>query len=365
MVENTEIPSHYRPNFRWYLPIGRALGAISGFVTFVGCWIYCISAYGFLLGGSLGWFPSGICAAIVGFLTMYLWGLLLVAAIIWLVSYSFWRSPTGPQSSLSPPTAESDAAAAAAEAASAANAAAADANAAIAQPPTPTVIPPPPSIGQAERAVRQYEQLFSGSGIAGVVTSTMDCYSRLTGSSSWSDWDFCAALDQLGENYDAQSQRNGTPPAEYFEQSATTRRQLQAATSIAYDPDRNHDRIAAMKTVVDQAIANVTAQTAAAVAVGAANETAKANLPSFDCDRVQKPNLKLVCSTPELAQADRQLAEAYRAALNRSQSPSAVRDSQRDWIRRRDATPADPAALAQLYESRTEELRAVSAQNSQ
>lgn len=37
---------------------------ITFFVVFVGCWIYCIAAYGFLFGVGLGWLPAGICAAI-------------------------------------------------------------------------------------------------------------------------------------------------------------------------------------------------------------------------------------------------------------------------------------------------------------
>jgi hypothetical protein len=34
-------------------------------LVFLGCWIYCISSYGFLLGVGLGWLPSAITAFIV------------------------------------------------------------------------------------------------------------------------------------------------------------------------------------------------------------------------------------------------------------------------------------------------------------
>jgi hypothetical protein len=34
------------------------------FLTFVGCWVYCISEYGFLLGVGLGWLPSAIAASV-------------------------------------------------------------------------------------------------------------------------------------------------------------------------------------------------------------------------------------------------------------------------------------------------------------
>lgn len=39
--------------------------AISAFLMFWGCWIYCIVNYGFLLGVGLGWLPSIIAAAVV------------------------------------------------------------------------------------------------------------------------------------------------------------------------------------------------------------------------------------------------------------------------------------------------------------
>jgi hypothetical protein len=46
--------------------------------VFIGCWIYCIASYGFLLGVGLGWLPSGIVAAVVSFL----WPLVLAALVL-------------------------------------------------------------------------------------------------------------------------------------------------------------------------------------------------------------------------------------------------------------------------------------------
>ena len=54
---------------------------ITGFITFVICYIYCIATYGFLLGVGLGWLPSGIVARIVGFiwpLVVFLLAILLL-----------------------------------------------------------------------------------------------------------------------------------------------------------------------------------------------------------------------------------------------------------------------------------------------
>lgn len=57
--------------------ISTAIAAIVSFLTFVGCWIYCIATYGFLLGVGLGWLPSMIVAAIAG----VLWPLILIALV--------------------------------------------------------------------------------------------------------------------------------------------------------------------------------------------------------------------------------------------------------------------------------------------
>lgn len=51
---------------------------ITGFVVFVGSWIYCIATYGYLLGVGLGWLPSIIVAVIAGFL----WPLIALAIVV-------------------------------------------------------------------------------------------------------------------------------------------------------------------------------------------------------------------------------------------------------------------------------------------
>jgi len=48
---------------------------ITAIIVFIGSWIYCIAAYGFLLGVGLGWLPSAIVAAIAG----ALWPLIVAA----------------------------------------------------------------------------------------------------------------------------------------------------------------------------------------------------------------------------------------------------------------------------------------------
>lgn len=63
----------------WY-EIG---GILFGGLTFLASWIYCIATYGYLLGVGLGWLPSLIVGAIVGFL----WPLLLSLALLALAFY--------------------------------------------------------------------------------------------------------------------------------------------------------------------------------------------------------------------------------------------------------------------------------------
>ncbi len=65
-----------------YLGIGYVLGFVAGIVTFIASYIYCIGAYGFLFGLGLGWLPSGILAAVVGWATVFLWGPALALGLL-------------------------------------------------------------------------------------------------------------------------------------------------------------------------------------------------------------------------------------------------------------------------------------------
>ena len=46
-------------------------------IIFVGCWIYCIATYGFLLGVGLGWLPAMITA----YFTAWLWPLVVIGIV--------------------------------------------------------------------------------------------------------------------------------------------------------------------------------------------------------------------------------------------------------------------------------------------
>jgi hypothetical protein len=79
------------PSKRSYLETGVVLGWITGLPTFIAAYIYCIATYGFLfgLGLGLGWLPSGILAASVGGLTVFLWGPTIVVACVVVVFIVF------------------------------------------------------------------------------------------------------------------------------------------------------------------------------------------------------------------------------------------------------------------------------------
>jgi hypothetical protein len=66
----------------YYLRIGAGLGGLTGFATFIGAYIYCVSAYGFLLGLGLGWIPSGIVAVIVSQIVRFLWGPIIFLIVV-------------------------------------------------------------------------------------------------------------------------------------------------------------------------------------------------------------------------------------------------------------------------------------------
>ena len=66
-------------NLNWY-QIGYL---ISWVISFIGFWIYCIAAYGFLLGVGLGWLPSAIAASLVSiFWPVIVLGIVVIAYFI-------------------------------------------------------------------------------------------------------------------------------------------------------------------------------------------------------------------------------------------------------------------------------------------
>lgn len=74
--------------------------------------------------------------------------------------------------------------------------------------------------------------------------------------------------------------------------------------------------------------------------------------PSFDCKKVSGDVPLLICATPELAAADRQLAWLYWRALARSTQPEALQIGERNFLEVRDSSPPDVFTLLRLYQAR-------------
>jgi len=61
----------------------------TGFIVFIGSWIYCISTYGYLFGVGLGWLPSLIVAIIAG----AVWPLIVLGiAVYWQIFIDFLQN---------------------------------------------------------------------------------------------------------------------------------------------------------------------------------------------------------------------------------------------------------------------------------
>lgn len=82
-------------------------------------------------------------------------------------------------------------------------------------------------------------------------------------------------------------------------------------------------------------------------------ETATKAGPSFDCAKATSSAELLVCSHPDLAAADRALAQAFRAALAGAPDKSALRKGQSEWLRGRRDACTDVECMLAAYAERS------------
>ena len=81
--------------------------------------------------------------------------------------------------------------------------------------------------------------------------------------------------------------------------------------------------------------------------------------PSFDCRSARTLADQMVCVDPALAEADRRLSGAYKAALGLGADHPVLARGQARWLAAREAAArTSPEALASLYERRISELAA-------
>jgi uncharacterized protein len=88
-----------------------------------------------------------------------------------------------------------------------------------------------------------------------------------------------------------------------------------------------------------------------------------ARAAGIDCAKAATPVEKMLCADPALRQADSAVADAFAQARDAGPDPAAVRASQRDWLKTRNACP-DPACLAAVHARRQAELEALAAAGS-
>lgn len=84
-----------------------------------------------------------------------------------------------------------------------------------------------------------------------------------------------------------------------------------------------------------------------------------AHAASFDCGAARSPIEHAICNDPQLSALDSELANAYRAALNkRGADTDALKAGQREWLKQRAPSgEIDVAALKTAYRARIDELQ--------
>ncbi len=80
--------------------------------------------------------------------------------------------------------------------------------------------------------------------------------------------------------------------------------------------------------------------------------------PSFDCRKAASADERAICASADLAAIDRQLADAYSAALASADDATAIKAAQRQWIADRQSCGSDGACLAAAYDRRIAALTA-------
>jgi uncharacterized protein YecT (DUF1311 family) len=86
-----------------------------------------------------------------------------------------------------------------------------------------------------------------------------------------------------------------------------------------------------------------------------------ARAAGIDCAKATTNVEKLLCAAPALQTADAAVAEAFATARDAASDPAAVRASQRDWLKVRNACP-DAACLATVQAERQAALAALTAE---
>ncbi|WP_165847891.1 lysozyme inhibitor LprI family protein [Paraburkholderia lacunae] len=90
----------------------------------------------------------------------------------------------------------------------------------------------------------------------------------------------------------------------------------------------------------------------------AGQSTPAAIVASFDCSKAASKIEKLICSSPQTADADRRLTAVYHAAASKSADQATLKQQQRDWLKERNACD-DAACLLNVTAARINALSAM------
>lgn len=82
--------------------------------------------------------------------------------------------------------------------------------------------------------------------------------------------------------------------------------------------------------------------------------------PSFDCHKATTRSEMLICSSQALAAQDVQLMKIYKAVLNTSSDKESLKKEQLEWRSSQRDTCSTEECISKAYESRIEDLEAVS-----
>lgn len=91
----------------------------------------------------------------------------------------------------------------------------------------------------------------------------------------------------------------------------------------------------------------------------ATQPTQPAIVASFDCAKASSKVEKLICSTPETADADRRLAAAYASAKSKATDANALKGDQLAWMKQQRNACNDAACLLKTTEARIQALSAM------
>lgn len=78
--------------------------------------------------------------------------------------------------------------------------------------------------------------------------------------------------------------------------------------------------------------------------------------PSFDCTKATTGSERLICSNKELSEADVQLVQAYRAALENTAEKDVLKRQQRDWLKNERDACSTVECMMKAYKDRMEKL---------